>query len=88
MICLSHGSSMLPTFGKLNIIRIVKKSNYVIGDIVSFKGNNNKFYCHRIIEINNVLVSTKGDNLDQQEYEKNIPIKNIDGLVTLICRIF
>jgi hypothetical protein len=78
---------MLPTLGKINIIKITKNKEYKIGEIISFRGNNNKFYVHRIVTINQSFVSTKGDNLEQQNYEIDVPLKNIDGSAKLIFKL-
>lgn len=86
-LTISYGSSMLPTFGKLNLIAILKKTSYKKNDIIAFKGNNNKSYTHRIIFINSDYFTTKGDNLPIQNYEKGLPIKNIEGKIYLILRI-
>lgn len=81
MIYLCHGSSMLPTFSKLGLVRIKKSKEYKTGDIISLKTLDKKYHCHRIVEINNQWVSTKGDNLEQQWYEIQVPLKNIGGKV-------
>ena len=44
-----------------NLIIIVKKTNYKVGDIVCFI-ENNQIIVHRIIEINNNTFTSKGDN--------------------------
>ena len=87
MIGFTVGSSMIPTHGKINLIRITKQKSYKIGDIISLKCKDHKFYCHRIQKINNFLVSTKGDNLAQQNYEKNVSVMNIEGIVKLLWKI-
>ena len=75
---------MLPTFPKLVLVSIKKSKLYQIGDIISLKTLDKKYHCHRIIEINTKTVSTKGDNLTQQDYEIDIPITNIEGKVSLV----
>lgn len=75
---------MLPTFPKLGFVRIKKADEYKIGDIISLKTLDKKYHCHRILEINQEWVSTKGDNLPQQWYEIKVPTKNIEGLATLV----
>jgi hypothetical protein len=87
MIHLCIGSSMLPTFGKINMIKITKKKDYKIGDIISLKTHDGKYHCHRIMTMDK-FVSTKGDNLDQQKYEIDVPMKNIEGIVKLVWRIY
>ena len=83
MIYLCHGTSMLPTFPKLGLVSVKKSKQYQVGDIISLKTLDKKFHCHRITEINSEWVSTKGDNLDQQPYENKVPLKNIEGKVSL-----
>ena len=78
---------MLPTFGKLNLIAILPKKKYCFNDVVVFSGHDKKEYSHRIIFINSDCFSTKGDNLTQQYYEKDLPLKNIHGVVKLILKI-
>ena len=60
------------------------QTEYNIGDIVVFKnrdfGKGDAYICHRIINIEDGLITTKGDNnrtLDQYQ----TPIENIDGKV-------
>jgi len=84
LICLCHGSSMHPTFPRLSLIKIKKLELYQIGDIISLKTFDEKFHCHRITELDEQTVSTKGDNLTQQPYEIKVPIKNIEGKATLV----
>ena len=76
-----HGKSMTPTLGRISILKISKQSEYKRGDIISLKTHDKLFHCHRIIEIDDCYVSTKGDNLLQQTYEVNVPITHIEGLV-------
>lgn len=75
---------MLPTFPRIGLIRIKKSDSYKVGDVISLKTLDKKYHCHRIVEINDQIVSTKGDNLEQQDYEIKVPIKNIEGKTTLI----
>lgn len=72
---------MLPTMPRLGICRIKQMTDYKIGDIISLETLDGKLHCHRITNINNYYVSTKGDNLEQQWYEVNVPVTNIHGLV-------
>lgn len=52
--------SMQPTL-KVNDSIIVKQSNnYEVGDVVTFK-NNNSYVTHRIIKIEENMITTKGD---------------------------
>jgi len=79
MITCAFGTSMKPTLGRMNLIRIKKFSQYKIGDIISVKTHDKKIHVHRIVEITDQWVSTKGDNLSQQWYEVKLPLKNIEG---------
>jgi len=81
------GSSMLPTFGTVNFISITPRNYYKIGDIISFKSHTGRYYNHRIVKLDDKWFTTKGDNLEIQDYETNVPIKNIRGTVKLIWRI-
>lgn len=65
---------------------IYDKTDYMVGDIVCFKGNYKKRYCYRIIlieEINDKLFFTmKGDRLPKSEnYEIRVPEENIEGKI-------
>lgn len=73
---------MLPTFPKLGWVIVKKSKTYKVGDIISLKTLDKKFHCHRITEIDDKYVSTKGDNLDQQWYEIGVPVKNILGIAS------
>lgn len=84
MIYVCHGVSMLPTFPKLGLVSIKKYSTLKIGDIISLKTLDKKYHCHRITKINSQYVSTKGDNLDQQWYEIDVPVENIEGIAKLV----
>lgn len=84
---LTFGSSMMPTFGNINLISITPQKYYGIADIVCFTAHDEKMYCHRIMRIDEDVFTTKGDNLPIQDYETNIPIENIQGLARLIWRI-
>lgn len=77
---------MLPTFGRINIIKITKKQEYKIGDVISLKTHDKIIHCHRITSIDD-MVTTKGDNLEQKWYEINVPMENIEGIVTLVWKI-
>ena len=75
---------LLPTFPNWGLINVKKLNSYNIGDIISLRTLDKKYHCHRIIKINSEFVTTKGDNLEQQDYETKVPIKNIEGIVKLI----
>lgn len=59
-------------------ILLLKKNNYKVGDVVTYQ-TNGYFVTHRIIEINNDIVTTKGDanNLE----DDGININQIEGRV-------
>lgn len=80
-ILFSSGASMLPTLKRFGLVRIKKKQYYEINDIISLKTLDQKFHIHRIVKIDSEKVSTKGDNLSQQWYEIDVPIRNIEGLL-------
>lgn len=53
-----------------------------IGDIIRFKGHDGKYYCHRVVKLENDLVTTKGDLFSESKaYEINVPVKNILGII-------
>ncbi len=72
---------MHPTLPKLSLVRIKKSKSYKISDIIALKTHDKLHHIHRITEINNEWVSTKGDNLYQQWYEIKVQLKNIEGLL-------
>jgi len=82
LILFAMGKSMLPTLRRITFFIIIKKlGSYNKGDIICLKTHDKKYHIHRIINYNfvNELVSTKGDNLEQQDYEIDVPFKNIRG---------
>ena len=74
-----QGESMLPTIPKLSLVKLKKMDSYKIGDIIGLKTHDDKHHIHRIIEINDEWVSTKGDNLYQHWYEIKVQLKFIEG---------
>lgn len=53
-----------------------------IGDVITIKGHDGRFYCHRVVKLENDLVTTKGDNFTESKpYEINIPVNNIRGKI-------
>lgn len=56
-----HGNSMAPTLLDGDIVTIVKKNNYCVGDILIFKYRNEGLIAHRLLYINNAYFC-KGDN--------------------------
>ena len=94
MIHFTMGKSMLPTFGRFNFIKISKKISYKEGDVVSlriakrkFPHYQNQYVCHRILQIDEKYVTTKGDNLPIQGYETLVPVGEIEGKVKLLWRM-
>lgn len=59
-------------------ILLVKKSNYFVGDVVTYKVNG-YFITHRIVKIDNDLVITKGDANNTPDEEINV--NQIEGKV-------
>lgn len=74
-----YGKSMLPTLAKFSFVTIKKTDSYKIGDIILLKTHDKKYHMHKITEITARFVSTKGDNLQQQSYEIDVPTQNIKG---------
>jgi hypothetical protein len=84
---LAIGKSMANCFG-ISIVeeRGLKLLNDIvpvkIGDVITIKGHDGRHYCHRIIKLENNLVTTKGDNFTESKpYEIDVPVKNIRGKV-------
>lgn len=70
-------NDMNPTFEIGDIILISEESNYAVGDVVVKTKDDGKFVIQRIIDINDINVITKGDNLI--EYDDTIDINSISG---------
>lgn len=84
MKVIAIGNSMKPTKPLISILTIKKQDRYYVGDIVSFRGKNRLFarFCHRVVNIDDKVFTTKGDNrVVIEKYEKNVPIRNIIGKV-------
>lgn len=77
--------SMSPTININDIVIIKSQDNYKIGDIVTYKIDN-EFITHRIILVEDNYVITKGDanNVCDDKIDK----KNIIGKVVYQSRIF
>mgnify|MGYP003571269150 CR=1 FL=1 len=78
-----HGNSMLPTFISGETIRIHKKNDYKIGDIIAYYIILNEkimIIIHRLIFVRKQYVLTKGDNNVIIDPYK-IPVGNILGIV-------
>lgn len=89
MISIAHGKSMPNILGK-GIIDFKPNIKYEVGDVVVFRGNDDKRYCHRIYEIKFIVtenrmwpvITLKADNYQESKwYEKDIHPKQIEGLV-------
>ena len=70
---------MYPTLPKLCFIKTKKFLYYKEGDIIDLKTHDNLHHLHRITEITDEWVSTKGDNLYQHWYEIKVQRKFIYG---------
>lgn len=71
--------SMDPTIKVGNYVIIKKCDNYKVDDIVTFVDRNDNVVTHRIKEINNDKVITKGDA--NNTIDDGISIKNVKGKV-------
>lgn len=56
-----RGNSMEPTLSDGDIVTIVKKDNYCVGDILVFNYKSEGLIAHRLLDINNAYFC-KGDN--------------------------
>ena len=74
--------SMEPNINIDDLVLIHKTDKYDKGDIVSFKNNNGETL-HRIVEINDLNIITKGDNNNTNDE----PIKKDDITGKYICTI-
>lgn len=76
---------MKPVLPLIALVDVKPQEKYEIGDIVLFFNNGNILlprYCHRIIHINEYLFTAKGDNRKKSdEYEIDVPVKNIEGKI-------
>jgi len=70
-------NDMHPTFEIGDIILIIEEPNYDVGDIVVKTKDDGKLVTQRIIDIKDINVITKGDNLI--EYDDTIDINSISG---------
>ena len=71
--------SMEPNIKIGDFVVIKKCDNYKVGDIVRFSDEHDEVVTHRIIKIENDLITTKGDANNTDDGE--IPISNIHGKV-------
>lgn len=59
--------SMLPAIKPSSIVLVKSDSDYNTGDVIAYKNIINKVIIHRIININNGVLTTKGDNNDFED---------------------
>lgn len=72
--------SMIPSI-KLNSVIVIKKSNYKVGDIITFK-KDNVLITHRIKEIDGNNVTTMGDS--NNTADSSIKLNQIKGKVVFV----
>lgn len=81
-LTLAVGDSMLPTMSKVGLIISKRFPKYEIGDIIELETYDLKIHCHRIVKIDDKLVTTKGDNYPRSiDYEIDVPISKIRGKI-------
>lgn len=80
-------NSMAPTFYKDDFIIIKKEEDYNIGEIITYKINNNCLVTHRIIEKYKNVFITKGDANNIKD-EEEIPREAVVGKVVYIINIY
>lgn len=81
-LTLAVGDSMLPTMSKVGLIVSKKVSKYEVGDIIELETYDLKIHCHRIVKIDDKLVTTKGDNYPRSiDYEIDVPVSKIRGKI-------
>ena len=79
---LTIGDSMLPTMGKIGFTMSKKFPKYEVGDIIELETYDLKIHCHRIVQIDDKYVTTKGDNYPRSlDYEIQVPISKIRGKI-------
>lgn len=76
-------NSMYPSFKVNDIIIINKKSQYEIGDIITYDHNKQYLITHRIVKICDEGFITKGD-YNNCEDESIVKFENVKGKVILI----
>lgn len=57
-----EGTSMLPTIKSNSLLLVIKTNDLKVNDIVCFRDECGCFVVHRIVEIENETIITKGDN--------------------------
>lgn len=69
--CRVEGDSMLPLIKNGDIIRFKRVLSLEKGDIIIYKSWNDKVVCHRLVNINNKYILTKGDNCWYNDFRIN-----------------
>lgn len=82
-VLIVKSNSMNPIIYKDDIVVIKKQDEYEIGDIISYKDVQGNTITHRIIEKNEDVYCTKGDNNNTKD-DIPIHIENIQGKVISI----
>lgn len=77
--------SMSPAIKPMSIVILKKDTNYSIGDIVAYRNIKNKIIVHRIVDIDNGMIATMGDN--NQDIDKKVYKSLILGKVHYIFSI-
>lgn len=77
--------SMEPAINASEFIVIKEQNEYMINDIVTFYDENGFIITHRIIELRDNMMLTKGDN--NNLYDSKLPITNIEGKVIFHSKI-
>lgn len=74
------GSGSMNPYLKINDIIVVKpQDKYNLNDVITYKNKDNEIITHRIVDINNNKITTKGDA--NNIADKPIKSKNIIGKV-------
>lgn len=79
------GQSMLPLLKEgVNKVKLVEPINLSLFDVVLYKGGNNNYVLHRIVDINEENLTIIGDNNQHLEYKKKEDIvAKLDGYFDL-----
>lgn len=78
--------SMEPTYkvGSIIYYEQVESDELKKGDVITFNEKNNKMVSHRIVNIDNGLIETKGDANNVSDVNK-IRFENVKGKVGKLC---
>lgn len=77
--------SMQPTIKAGELLIIKEQNEYKANDVVTFWDEDEFIVTHRIIELKDGLILTKGDGNDL--YDSKVPISNVEGKVILHSKI-